>query len=53
MKTKAKGGDGKGTAEKPQGKIKGTGVNKAVVKESIPQVVARTTYGKIGQKQKT
>jgi hypothetical protein len=34
------------------GKPKGTGINKPVVKESVPQVVAKTKVGKISQKQK-
>lgn len=38
------------TSEKPQGKIKGSGVNKAMPKNSVPQVVARNTYGNPGTK---
>lgn len=45
-------GKGHGTSEKPQGKIKGSGVNKKVDKASIPQIVAKTTYGKPSQRQK-
>lgn len=44
--------DGHGTKEKMQGKGKGTGVNKKVEKTSVPQVVAKTTYGKPTQRQK-
>lgn len=44
--------DGKGTREKPQGHGKGSGVNKAVTKESVPQRVAHNTYGQPTQKQK-
>ena len=40
---------GKHKAEKPQGKIKGSGVNKPVHKVQVPQVEAKTKYGKIGQ----
>lgn len=45
-------GDGHATKEKPQGKGKATGVNKPAEKASIPQVVAKTTYGKPSQRQK-
>ena len=46
--------DGKATMEKPKaGAHKGTGVNKPAEKASVPQVVARNTYGKIGQKAKS
>lgn len=39
-------------AEKPQGRIKGSGVNKAVVKESVPQVIAKVKAGVPTQRQK-
>lgn len=42
---------GKGKTERPQGKIKGSGINKKMEKASVPQVVAKTTYGKPTQKQ--
>ena len=42
----------KGTKERDQGSIKGSGINKGMVKESIPQVVARNTYGRPSQTQK-
>lgn len=45
-------GDGRATKEKMQGRIKGSGVNKKVDKASVPQVVAKTTYGKPTQKQR-
>lgn len=51
MKTKGKGG-GKATSERPQGKIKGTGVNAPVVKAKVPQVKPGTTYGRPTQTQK-
>lgn len=50
MKTKGKG---HGTSEKPQGKIKGSGVNKKVEKASVPQVVAKVRYGRPGQTAKS
>lgn len=40
------------TKERDQGSIKGSGINKPMVKESVPQVVARNTYGLPTQKQK-
>lgn len=43
---------GKGTAERPQGKGRASGVNKAMEKPSIPQVVARNSYGKPSARQK-
>lgn len=49
MKTKSKG---HGTKEKAQGRIKASGVNKKVDKASIPQVVAKTKFGKPSQRQK-
>lgn len=49
MKSKMSKG-GKATSEKPQGKIKGSGVNKAMPKNSVPQTVAKNTYGNPGQK---
>ncbi len=45
-------GDGKPTPERPQGSIKGSGINRGMVKESVPQVVARNTYGRPTQTQK-
>ena len=48
MKTKSKG-----TSEKPQGRIKGSGVNKKIEKASIPQVVAKVRYGRPGQTAKS
>lgn len=45
-------GDGHATKEKAQGRGRGSGVNKAVDKASVPQVVAKTTYGKPTQRQK-
>jgi hypothetical protein len=39
-------------AEKPQGKIGGSGVNKKVVKESVPQVIAKVKIGVPTQKQR-
>lgn len=42
----------KPTKEKSKSK-KGTGINKPMVKESIPQVVAKAKYGDIKPKQKT
>lgn len=47
--SKMKGG--KATMEKPQGKAKGSGVNKAMPQPAIPQVVAKVRYGKPSQKQ--
>ena len=41
----------KGTKEK-NSKNKGTGINKPMKKESVPQVVAKTTFGEIKPKQK-
>ena len=45
---------GKGKMERPQGKPKGraSGINAPVVKESVPQVVARNTQGIPTQRQK-
>jgi hypothetical protein len=40
------------TKEKAQGRIKGTGVNKPVHRETVPQVKAGTTYGRPTQTQK-
>lgn len=45
-------GDGKPTKERDQGKGRGTGINKGMVKESIPQVVMKNRYGKPTQTQK-
>lgn len=43
-----------GPVTKEKGKSrKGTGINKPMVKESIPQVVAKARFGDIKQKQKT
>lgn len=42
----------KPTPERKQGKAKGSGINKPVVEAKVPQVRARTTYGKPSQKQK-
>jgi len=42
----------KPTMERSQGSIKGSGINKGMKKESIPQVVARNTYGRPTQTQK-
>lgn len=39
----------KGKLEKPQGKIGPTGINKKIVKASIPQVKPGTRYGKPSQ----
>lgn len=39
-------------AEKPQGRIKGSGVNKRVEKESVPQVIAKVKMGVPTQKQR-
>lgn len=39
--------------ERDQGSIKGSGINKPMVKESIPQRVARNTYGQPTPTQKT
>lgn len=45
--------DGKAHKERSQGgKGRASGVNKPAVKESVPQVVARETYGKPTQKQR-
>jgi hypothetical protein len=53
-KKAAKAAGGKTTTEKPKaGKHKPTGVNKPMVKESVPQVVSKTTYGSIMSRQKT
>jgi hypothetical protein len=54
MKKPAMMKSGKGKMERPQGKPKGraSGVNKAVTKQSIPQVVARNTQGIPTQRQK-
>lgn len=52
MKKPMMKGDGRATKEKMQGRIKGSGVNKAATKESVPQVVAKTTYGKPTARQK-
>jgi len=50
----AKAAGGKPTKEKPKaGRHKPTGVNKRMVKESVPQVVSKTTYGSITPRQKT
>ena len=47
-------GDGKATKEKPKaGAHKQTGINTPMEKASVPQVVAKTRYGKIGQKAKS
>lgn len=44
---------GKPTAERKQGKPPGdTGGNKPVVKAKVPQVKAKTTFGKPSQTQK-
>lgn len=40
------------TRERDQGSIRGSGVNKPMVKEDVPQVVMRNTYGKPTQTQK-
>lgn len=40
------------TKERDQGSIKGSGINKPMVKEPIPQVVAKNTYGRPTQTQK-
>jgi hypothetical protein len=45
-------GDGKPTMERDQGRIGGTGINKSMVKEPVPQVVMKNTYGKPTQTQK-
>ena len=45
-----KGKNGKPTMEKPKGGK--TGVNKAMKKASVPQTVAKTTYGDIKPRQK-
>ena len=54
MKKPAMMKGGKGKMERPQGrpKARASGVNKPVVKESIPQVVARNTQGIPTQRQK-
>jgi hypothetical protein len=44
--------DAKPTMERDQGSIKGTGINKKMVKESVPQVVAKNRYGRPSQTQK-
>lgn len=44
--------DGKRTAEKSQGKIKGSGVNKPVVKAKVAQKKADVRFGDISQTQK-
>ena len=49
---KMPGGATKPTMERDQGSIKGSGINKPMVKEEIPQVVAKNTYGKPTQTQK-
>lgn len=51
MKTKSKAA-GKTTKEKPQGKIKGSGVNKPAVPAKVPQVDMKNRYGKPTQTQK-
>ena len=52
-KKAAKAAGGPVTKEKANaGKHKPTGVNKPAVKESIPQVVAKTTFGDIKPRQK-
>lgn len=48
MKKPSKGG----AKERPQGKIKGTGVNKPVKREPVPQVSPGVTYGRPTQTQK-
>ena len=45
MKPMRPSGDGKPTKERDHGKGSGTGINKGMVKESIPQVVMRNTQG--------
>lgn len=40
------------TRERDQGSIKGSGINKPMVKESVNQVVARNKYGNITPTQK-
>lgn len=52
MKTPKMSGDGKHKAEKPQGKIKGSGVNKPVVKAKVAQKKAPVKFGDISQTQK-
>ena len=52
MKPMRPSGDGKPTKERDQGKGRGTGINKGMVKESIPQVVKKNRYGKPTQTQK-
>lgn len=49
---KAPAGDGKRKAEKPQGKIRGSGVNKPVMKAKVPQKKAAVRFGDISQTQK-
>ena len=44
---------GKGKTERPQGKIKGSGINKKMDKASIPQVVAENKYGRQSQTSKS
>lgn len=48
MKKPTKGG----TKERPQGKIKGSGINKPMQAEKVPQVEAKVTYGRPTQTQK-
>ena len=52
LKSMKPSGDGKATMERAQGKGRGTGVNKGMVKESVPQVVAENRYGRPTQKQR-
>jgi hypothetical protein len=42
----------KPTMERDQGHIKGSGINKGMVKGEIPQVIAHNTYGRPTQTQK-
>ena len=49
-KKAAKAAGGPTTMEKPKGGK--TGVNKAMKKASVPQTVAKTTYGDIKPRQK-
>lgn len=41
---------GRSTAEKSQGRIKGSGVNKPMPVNAVPQTKAKVTYGNPGQK---
>jgi hypothetical protein len=52
MKKPSMSKSNKPTMERDQGSIKGSGVNKKMVKESIPQVVAKNRYGRPTQSQK-